>query len=145
MSHQKRPIKTVSFADLRDIGITIFTQEFTKEFPDGTAKPSVKVVRAVKTNKNGEEVDFSREHMQEILYVLGIDTYACKWWVVPKKGHRRILDNLPVNDYRYMGYERLDRDWLMSGHASEDAIMRSSRMKDMDATTRKMKQGGDDE
>lgn len=139
-NQKKRPIRTVSFADLEHLGFTILVQEFTKELDNGHEKPAVKVVRA---DKNG--IPCSRQDMQELLYSFGIDTKGCKWWVVPKTTHRCMHTKEPVYNYRYMGYERLDPVWVRSGLASEEAIMRSSRMGDMVETTNKMKRGGDSE
>lgn len=139
-NNKRRPIKTVSFTDLQDLGFEILVTEFMKKMPSGEEKPSVKVVSVTKGGK-----DFPREYMQKFLWIMGVDTENCKWWVVPKKDHRRVLSNTPTHNYRYMGYERLDRDWIESGRASEEAIMLSSRMKDMTEVTGRMKRGGDDE
>ena len=145
--YNRRPIKSVSFADLKEIGIDVYVTEFEKTKPDGSIATAVKVVRVTKTTQEGKVIDVNKDFMENLLYTLGIDTYdpSLRWWVSPKK-HHRTLSHGPsiVYDYRYQGYERIDEVWKKSGRASEEAIMYDSKMSDMDDVIYKMKRGGDE-
>jgi hypothetical protein len=145
-NNQKRPIQSVSFHDLASMGITVYTQEFEKEKPDGRVATAVKVVKVTK-EENNTEVEVSKDYIQQLLYILGIETYdqSLRWWVSPKRKHRCLSTQSPVYDYRYQGYERTDKQWLISGRASQDAIMYSSRMSDMSSVTNQLENGGDGE
>jgi len=136
----RRPVQTISFHDLESVGFEIFVQEFTKEKPDGSLQTAVKVVKVLKGG-----VDFDKEDMKELLYIMGIDTHGSNFWVTPKKKHRALSQSTPVYNYRYMGYERVDKEYIKSGRASHEAIMYASSMRDMQEHAEKLQNGGDDE
>lgn len=144
--HKSRPVLAISFYDLRRVGFEIDVQEFDKKIKvkgeDGLLKeinkPSVKI-NSVK--RYGEP--FPKAEMIEFLWILGIDTKEQRFWVVPKKQHRPHLTKIPQFDYRYMGYERIDREWLEGSRASDDVRAFTSRMKDMAEQLRVMRNGGE--
>ena len=143
-NNQKRPIQSVSFHDLKALGITVYVQEFEKEKPDGRIATAVKVVKVVK-DVNGEQVEVSKDYIQQLLYVLGIETYdqSLRWWVSPKRKHRCLSTKEPVVDFRYQGYCRLDETFLTSGRAPREAIEYKSVMKDMSQHLNEMRNGGE--
>ena len=65
-----------------------------------------------------------KETMNRILYNLGMDTSKeMEWhWCL----HRCLSTNIPQENYRIEGEERLDKEWLTSGNASLDAVIQSS-------------------
>lgn len=135
---ENRPVQYISFHDLKDIGIEVIVKEFDKELDNGQTKTAVKVVEVLRNGK-----PFPRHYMMEFLWILGIDTRNQKFWVRPKQPHRALTTKDRVYDYRYMGYERLDKEWIRSGRASEEAIALSSRMSDMGDHLNQMKNGGE--
>jgi len=134
----RRPTAYISFEDLEALGFEIFVQEFTKEKPDGSHQTAVKVVRVLKRG-----VVFPKNDMKELLYIMGIDTHNSNFWVTPKKKHRALSKSEPVYNYRYMGYERTDKEYIKSGRASHEAIMFSSSMSDMQEHAEKLQSGGE--
>ena len=74
---KKRPVKSVSFADLELIGIQVYVTEHDKIKPDGKVDVAVKVVKVTKTI-NGKEYEVDRDFMRDTLWHLGIDTYASR-------------------------------------------------------------------
>lgn len=142
-NNQRRPTQSVSFHDLASMGITVYVQEFNKEKPDGRTATAVKVIKVTK-EENNKEVEVSKDYIQQLLYILGIETSDpnLRWWVSPKRKHRCLTSNQPVFTWRYMGYERTDKDYLLSGRASQEAIMYSSNMTDMDSFSNELENGG---
>lgn len=140
----KHPKQFVSFHDLRELGFDIFVKCFEKNLAGGRKRESVKVLKVTKKNSSGEEKTIDLKSIKKLLWVLGIDT-TDKFWVEPKKYHRTLKDGKKVVDYRYCGYERIDRPWLLSGMASEEAIALTSSMEDMNEVLDQMKNGGDRE
>lgn len=136
---QRMPCCHVSFTDLRAIGFELFVQEFDKEKPNGEIHRAVKVLKVLKNNKV-----FPRDHMMELLRVMGIDVEHTVW-VEPKRTHRCLSQKDPTFDYRYGGRERTDKEYLQSGRASMSAIMFASNMKDMQEQAEKLSNGGEDE
>lgn len=137
---KQRPVVSVSFADLRQLGFEIEVSEHTKNLASGKESISVKI-ESIK--KSGSVIP--RAEMTELLFYLGLNTRkGGRWWVDYKKLHRPILSNRKVIDYRFVGEERLDKDWLASGRASTEAHVFSSRMSDMGRTLSKMERGGDE-
>lgn len=136
---KNNPIVYVSFADLRQMKFDIEVSEYDKELSDGRTVTSVKIE---KIKKDGIEIP--RKEMLELLFILGMNTSkGGRWWVDIPKAHRPMLSNKPVVDYRFVGEERLDKDWIQSGRASHEALMYSSRMRDMIRVANRMENGGD--
>ena len=144
MSFNKRPVTFVSFQDLKSLGYNVYVTEHEKEKPSGELTTAVKVVKV--EHDNGKDVSVvPKSYMMELLYILGIDTRDPNLhvWVTPKKIHRCLGQKEPAYDYRYSGYERLDKEYLLSGRASEEAIMYGSGMDDMHQIAYEMKHGGE--
>jgi len=142
---RKRPVKSVSFADLEIIGIKVLVTEYEKVKPGGKVDTAVKVVKVTKTI-DGKDYEVDRDFMRDTLWHLGIDTYDPKirYWVTKKTKHRTIFgDNTPVYTWRFQGYERCDDEYFRSGRASEEAIMFSSNFEDMGEIAHQMKNGGE--
>lgn len=77
----------------------------------------------------------------EGLYFLGLQVN--KHLVLDAQCHHIRLDGTPTDNYRFTGQERNDSGWLRGGYASEEAILSSSKMKDMVSSGMKMQKGGD--
>jgi len=133
---QRKPVKFVSFHDLRQLGFEIFVRTYEKEKPSGGTQTAVRVLKVLKDGK-----EFPRAHTMELLRVLGLDIEGTVW-VTDKKTHRCLSQKEPVYDYRYCAYERQDSEYLSSGRASMEAIMWSSNMEDFSEEAERLK-GGD--
>lgn len=141
---KKRPVKSVSFADLETIGIQVYVTEHDKVKPNGKIDTAVKVVKVTK-KVNDKDYEVDRDFMRDTLWHLGIDTYDPKirYWVCKRTKHRTVFGgNEPVYTWRFQGYERTDGKWLTSGRASEEAIMFTSNFEDIQEVTERMKNGG---
>lgn len=144
---KKRPIESVSFADLETIGIKVYVTEHDKVKPGGKVDKAVKVVKVTKSFE-GKDYEVDRDFMRDTLWHLGIDTYdpTIRYWVTKKTKHRTLFGgNEPVYTWRFQGYERCDEEYLRSGRASEEAITFSSNMEDMGDVVHQMKNGGEHE
>lgn len=113
--------KFISFRPLREIGFEFDLEEF---FTKGKKRIKVKESRC-----KGRVVN--KEVCKKMLYNLGLDTYNHPWWIEPKTKHRNGDSPEEIYDYRYAGYERLDKEWIESGRASLEAHLASSKMQDM--------------
>lgn len=145
MKKEKRPVLSISFSDLRRLGFEVEVEEFEKKIPakDDEGNSTTINKQSVKVNKVTRYGKLIPKHdMIEFLWLLGIDTKEQRFWVRPKQTHRPLLRKNPVEDYRYMGYERIDTEWIQSGRASDDVMAFSSNMEDMAEELRKLRCGG---
>ena len=84
---------------------------------------------------------YNMKDLPQHLYSLGIvNDHNVK---VMAKAMHRTMDGRMVDNYRIIGKERTDKQWLASNFASEEAKMASSRMRDMVSQTNRLANGGD--
>ena len=81
------------------------------------------------------------KEFRDMLFTLGVSKKH-PIEVQDKALHHMLNDRL-VDDYRILGKERVDKDWLTSGYASEEAKLSSSRMKDMVSYSSKLQNRGE--
>lgn len=125
----QRPIiyRTVSFTDLESVGYQIYLTV------DGDT------LSVNKVTKHGQTIKVT--DLFKALKFLGLRinhnlSFESKCEHVTISGKR-------TNNFRVVGEERGDDEWLKSGFASDEAKMNSSGMKDMVSHIQRMSRGGD--
>ena len=93
---------------------------------------SLSEVQMVKPFVTPAWIEKNKETFFGYLYELGIDT---KKFVDKQENiyHRNRFNKVVLND-RYLGYERTDKEWLESGHASieaKDSAVSSKLLEDL--------------
>ena len=78
----------------------------------------------------------SRQDFDNLLYQLGMDSRH--GYILSDICEHKALDDNIVNFRRIVGVERNDKKWLASEHASYEAKMSSSKMKDMGFVIKRM-------
>ena len=111
MKEQDVVYRAMSFTDLESLGF-ILTVKITND------KPYIESIK-----KDGAFVN-----LRELLWTCGIKDNAF-FHITEKCEHVRINGSKTIN-YRLNGQERTDKEWLKSGHASDEAKMFSSGMSD---------------
>lgn len=119
--------RPISFQDLALAGIQLTVQNI-----EG-------ILKVTKITKYGKRLDLDK--LPDMLYTLGI-VRDHNLEIQDKCQHRTISGKI-VEDYRFVGKERNDKEWLKSGYASEEAKISSSKMKDMNSHLRKLSRGGE--
>lgn len=88
---------------------------------------SLSEIQTVKPEYTKEYFDNNPDELKAVLYSLGVETYT-----LPVEEqyiqHRNRFGNI-VTDWRWVGNERLDADWVTSGHASYEAVAKSANNK----------------
>lgn len=107
--------KSLSFSDLESVGILVDVSR------------SSLPLKVSSVTKNGDSIPI--EELHNILYSVGISNNH--YLEIQDVTTHRNLDNKVVEDYRFVGQERLDKVWLTSGYASDEVRMATSKMKDM--------------
>lgn len=123
--------RSISVTDLEQAGFQILLSS-----KSSTTESSLKVERVF---KDGEVV--SLDTFYQGLYFLGLQLN--KLLILEPQCHHVRLDGTETDNYRFTGQERSDKEWLHSGYASEEAILSSSKMKDMVKGGMQMQKGGD--
>lgn len=119
-----RPEKAISNSEFRNAGVEwILTEDNT-------------IIGAKQGDKK-----FDRKWVDDLFYKLGIDTKYAVLTLTDVVGHRNSKNKFVI-DHRILGYERIDKDWIKSGNASEDAYFASSSMRDMVSFVHKLANGG---
>ncbi len=71
-----------------------------------------------------EFIEENPEVFKKMLFDLGMDVYNYPW-EVQKVTHRNRFGNT-ITCPRYVGNERVDKEWVSSGHASYEAVAKSA-------------------
>lgn len=83
---------------------------------------SLSELQTIDQKYNEEWVDSSEKELLDILYSLGMNTNQPVERSMVE--HRNRFGNL-ITCSRWTGLERLDKEWIESGYASEEAIAKS--------------------
>lgn len=118
--------KTISMADFSSVGICLDVS---------LVNDSLKVVGGT---RGGEKLDMKQ--LPDILYALGIQND--EHLEVMEKCFHRTLQGKVVEDYRIVGRERNDKEWILSGYASDEVKLSTSKMRDMVSYASMLKNGG---
>ena len=116
--------RAISFTDLESVGFKINIMEI-----EGS-------IKATGIMRKGER----SYTLEKVLWRLGV--LSNSYLTVERCEHVR-LDGSRTTNYRFLGQERHDKEWLESGHASHEAQMGSSRMKDMVSYSGRLGSSGD--
>ncbi len=119
--------RSISVTDLEKAGFQILVKDV-----DG----KLEVRRVFKDGKK-----YSLEEFFNGLHYLGLE--LDNLLTLEEPCHHVMLSGKPTNNYRFIGQERSDISWIRGGYASEEAILNSSRMKDMVRGGMQMQRGGD--
>lgn len=123
--------RAISFTDLNMCGYEIEV-EIVHE---GIEETDYRVV-AVKKDGNKQSLD----DFYKAVYFLGIKDN--EYLHVEQVSEHRTMNGRLTNAHRICGQERNDKQWIKSGYASEEAILSSSKMKDMVHVGMHMQRGG---
>ena len=128
---RNKVVRCLSFHDIIYAGYDIIEQEIQK------VNKKKKVI--YKIAKDGEEL--SPEEFQELLFQMGLDPFAGeKEKVLGPDKHRTLMGDVAYQR-RFMLPERLDKDWLDSGYASDEALATTSGMRDMATAISSLQRG----
>jgi len=85
-----------------------------------------------------KEYDNTVASRNKLLYKLGVDTSMN---IEVLKCHHRNLQGKAVECNLFMGFERLDKEWVKSGWASDEAFLASSNDPTLAKEVHEMNQG----
>lgn len=116
--------RAMSFTDLEALGIKITLSDLEGE------------LEIASITHKGKSYS-----LQSLLHQVGIRDNVFVH-VSDKSTHVRATGQQTYN-HRLVGEERNDRKWLMSGHASDEIQLASSKMRDMSEQLSRLSSGGD--
>lgn len=119
--------RTISLTDLEAAGFEIAIKKTPRGFEQG------EVLRL------GEVLPPTE--FKDALYFLGLQLNP--HLKIQDSCQHVTIDGQRTFNFRFIGEERNDKEWLTSGFASEEAILSSSNMKDMVSHGMSMQKGGD--